>query len=374
MVGNVNEFHDWRKKIDEGVKSDLKNYFQDRDYVVMAVPKEEPLRVWAVKATNVARTAQRIHRLSPMAAAVMGRAIVGAILLSSLIKHGSDQRIGLKIEGDGPIGMVYVEVDGKGRVRGFVKNPDVPLMVKEVNGKTKLDIAKAVGNGTLTVIKDLRTGKPYVGVVPLVSGEIAEDIAYYLAQSEQIPSAVGIGVKLDEKGEIKVAGGWMVQEMGGTSEKALQVIEEAVKKLPPVSDLLEQGKRPEDIALMLIPEELNPHLLGLKEIEYYCPCNEDTVKGLIAGLPDEDVEEIFKENELMEVTCHFCGKVYRFTREEVEQIRKEARENSEKNSHGDGEEKSQKVQSREGQEPEGSKENRNPEGEQPENKNGESDK
>ncbi len=315
-------FYDWRKKIDDQVKKDLKDYFQERDYVVMAVPKEEPLRVWVVRATNTARTAQRIHRLSPMAAAVMGRAIVGAILLSSLIKHGTNQKLALKIEGDGPIGYVYVEVDGKGRVRGLVKNPNVPLFTKEVNGRTKLDIAKAVGNGTLTVIKDLGMGKPYVGVVPLVSGEIAEDIAYYLVQSEQIPSAVGIGVKLDQNGEIKVAGGWLVQEMGGTSEKALKVIEEAVQKLPPVSDLLEEGKRPEDIALMIIPEELNPHLLGLKEIEYYCPCDEEIVKNVVAGLPDEEVEAIFKENELLEVTCHFCGKVYRYTKEEVENIRK----------------------------------------------------
>jgi molecular chaperone Hsp33 len=261
----------------------------------------------------------------------MGRAIVGAILLSSLIKHGTDQKIGLKIEGDGPIGYVYVEVDGKGRVRGFVKNPNVPLFTKEVNGKTKLDIAKAVGNGTLSVVKDLGTGKPYVGVVPLISGEIAEDIAYYLAQSEQIPSAVGIGVKLDENGEIKVAGGWMVQEMGGTSEKALQVIEEAVKKMPPVSDLLEQGKRPEDIALMLIPEELNPHLLGLKEIEYYCPCNEDIVKGVIAGLPEKEIEDVFKDNQYLEVSCRFCGKVYRYTCEEVENIKKELQEEKAKN-------------------------------------------
>ncbi len=319
-------FHDWRKKIDEKVKEDLKGYFGERDYVVMAVPKDEPLRVWVVRATNTARTAQRIHNLSPMAAAVMGRAIVGAILLSSLIKHGSDQRLGLKIEGDGPIGSVYVEVDGKGRVRGFVKNPNVPLFTKEVNGRTKLDIARAVGNGTLTVIKDLRTGKPYVGVVPLISGEIAEDIAYYLVQSEQIPSAVGIGVKLDEKGEIKVAGGWLVQEMGGTAEEALKKVEAAARNLPPVSDLLEEGKRPEDIALMLIPQELNPHLLGLKEIEYYCPCSEETVKNLIVSLPQEEVDAVFKENELMEISCRFCGRVYRFTKEEVENIRKNSAE------------------------------------------------
>jgi len=336
--------YDWRKKFTDQVKEDLKNYFQERDYVVMAVPKEEPLRVWAVKATNVARTAQRIHRLSPMAAAVMGRAIVGAILLSSLIKHGTNQKIGLKIEGDGPIGYVYVEVDGKGRVRGLVKNPDVPLFTKEVNGKTKLDIAKAIGNGTLSVIKDLGTGKPYVGVVPLISGEIAEDIAYYLAQSEQIPSAVGIGVKLDENGEIKVAGGWMVQEMGGTSEKALRVIEEAVKKLPPVSELLEQGKRPEDIALMIIPEELNPHLLGLKEIEYYCPCNEDIVKGVIAGLPEKEIEDIFKENQYLEVTCHFCGKIYRYTREEVEKIKQELKEEGDKKDSNEGNNKKDNSQ------------------------------
>ena len=316
------EFQDWRKPIDEQVKRDLKDYFQERDYLVMAVPKEEPLRVWVVKATSAARTAQRVHNLSPMAAAVMGRAIVGAILLSSLIKHATNQKVALKIEGDGPIGYVYVEVDGKGRVRGFVKNPNVPLFTKEVNGRTKLDIAKAIGNGTLSVIKDLGMGKPYVGVVPLVSGEIAEDIAYYLVQSEQIPSAVGIGVKLDETGQIKVAGGWLVQEMGGTSEKALKVIEESVKKLPPVSDLLEQGKRPEDIALMIIPKELDPHLLGLKEIEYYCPCDEEIVKNVVAGLPQEEIDAIFKENEFLEVSCRFCGKVYRYTKDEVEDIRK----------------------------------------------------
>jgi len=315
--------YDWRKKLDQQVKKDLKDYFQERDYVVMAVPKEEPLRVWVVRVTNTARTAQRIHNLSPMAAAVMGRAIVGAVLLSSLIKHGTNQKIGLKIEGDGPIGYVYVEVDGKGRVRSLVKNPDVPFFTKEVNGKTKLDIAKAIGNGTLTVIKDLGMGKPYVGVVPLVSGEIAEDIAYYLVQSEQIPSAVGIGVKLDENGRIKVAGGWMVQEMGGTSEKALEIIEKRVKELPPVSDLLEEGKRPEDIVLMIIPEELNPHLLGLKEIEYYCPCDEEMVKSVIAGLPEEEANAIFKENRYLEVSCHFCGKVYRYTEEEVKKIREE---------------------------------------------------
>ena len=356
--GQEQAFYDWRKKFDEGVKRDLKDYFQERDYVVMAVPKEEPLRVWAVRATNTARTAQRIHNLSPMAAAVVGRAIVGAILLSSLIKHGTDQKVGLRIEGDGPIGYVYVEVDGKGRVRCLVKNPDVPLFTKEVGGRTKLDIAKAIGNGTLTVIKDLGMGKPYVGVVPLVSGEIAEDIAYYLAQSEQIPSAVGIGVKLDENGQIKVAGGWMVQEMGGTSEKALKVIEEAVKKLPPVSDLLEQGKRPEDIALMIIPEELNPHLLGLKEIEYYCPCDEEMVKGVVAGLPQEEVDEIFKENEYLEVKCHFCGKIYRYTKEEVEKIKEEAQKEAEnkqpsegkeeqKNSEGESDKKDQGGKSKE---------------------------
>jgi molecular chaperone Hsp33 len=332
----INQLQDWRKKIDDQVKQDLKDYFQERDYVVMAVPKEEPLRVWAVRATNTVRTSQRIHNLSPMAAAVMGRAIVGAILLSSLIKHGTNQKIALKIEGDGPIGYVYVEVDGKGRVRGMVKNPDVPLLTKEVNGKKKLDIAAAIGNGTLTVIKDLGMGKPYVGVVPLVSGEIAQDIAYYLAQSEQIPSAVGIGVKLDENGQIKVAGGWMVQEMGGTSEKALKVIEEAVQKLPPVSELLEQGKRPEDIALMIIPEELNPHLLGLKEIEYYCPCNEDMVKGVVAGLPQEEIDEIFKDNEYLEVKCHFCGKIYRYTKQEVDKIKEEAKQQMEQNKK-DGE-------------------------------------
>ena len=325
---------DPRKPLDEQVKRDLKNYFQERDYVVMAVPREEPLRVWVAKATNTVKEAQKIHNLSPMAAAIMGRAIVGAILLSSLIKHGTNQKIGLKIEGDGPAESIYVEVDGKGRVKGFIKNPNLPLFIKEVNGKKKLDIGRAIGRGTLKVIKELGTGKPYVGIVPLISGEIAEDIAYYLTQSEQIPSAVGIGVKLDKEGKISVAGGWLVQEMGGTSEKALNIIEESVRKLETISSLLEQGKRPEDIALLIIPQELKPQLIGLKEIKYYCPCNEEIVDRVVATLPEKDIEEILKEKGYLEISCPFCRKVYKYSPEKVEEIRKkrEKEEKKEKSS------------------------------------------
>ncbi|NPA32706.1 MAG: Hsp33 family molecular chaperone HslO, partial [Aquificae bacterium] len=206
------------KELSSQVKKDLKDYFQERDYMVIAVPKKEPVRVYTLKATNTVETARRVHNLSPAATVAMGRAIAGALLLTSLLKHGTNQKLLLKIEGDGPIGLIVVEADAKGRVRGFVQNPNVEPLIKEVDGKKKFDVSAIVGkNGTLTVVKDLGTGKPYTSVVPLVSGEIGQDIAYYLYQSEQIPSAVALGVKVNEDGSVKHAGGYLVQTLGGTS-------------------------------------------------------------------------------------------------------------------------------------------------------------
>jgi len=304
------------KELSEETKRDLKEYFEDRDYMVIAVPKKEPARVYVVKATRAVETARRIHNLSPGATVALGRAMIGALLLTSLVKHATDQKVLLKIEGNGPIGAIIAEADGKGRVRGFVENPKVDTYTKEREGRKKFDVSKIVGGeGTLTVVKELRMGTPYTSIVPLVSGEIAEDLAYYFSQSEQIPSAVGIGVLIGESGEVRQAGGFLVQTLGGISEKVVDLLEHRVRELPPVTKLMEEGKRPEDIAVMLL-EDLEPQLIGLKEVEYYCPCDEDVARSSLLLLTEEELSDLFAEGPA-EVVCKFCGRVYRFSEEDI---------------------------------------------------------
>ena len=304
------------KELEDKTKQDLREYFQDRDYMVVTVPKDEPARVYVVKATRTVETARRIHDLSPGATVALGRAIVGALILTSLVKHATDQKVLIKIDGGGPIGTVVAEADGKGRVRGFVDNPKVPLHTKEVEGVRKVDLSKIVGSeGTLTVVKEIGMGTPYTSVVPLVSGEIAKDIAFYFAQSEQIPSAVGIGVLVDKDGSVRHAGGFLIQTFGGISPKVLDLLERRASQLPPVTAIMEEGKRPEDIAAMIL-EDLKPQLIGLKEVEYYCPCSEDVAKASLLLLSEEEIEEITNEGPA-EVVCRFCGRVYRFDKKDL---------------------------------------------------------
>ncbi|MEO2069502.1 MAG: Hsp33 family molecular chaperone HslO [Desulfurobacteriaceae bacterium] len=311
------------KELTSSVKDDLKNYFLDRDYGVIAVPKKDALRTLVVRTTNLCEIARLKHKTSPIATAVLGRALTGVILLTSLLKHGTEQRILLRIEGNGPIGLVVAEANAKGEVRGFVQNPDVPTFVKEVDGKKKFDIAKAVGSGTLTVVKDFGFGTPYESTVPLVSGEIAEDIAYYLLKSEQIPSAVSIGVLVGETGKVEAAGGFLVQPLPGATEKAIETLEKNVKKIPPVSSLIKEGKRPEDIVEMLF-EGFTPNLLALKELSFKCKCSKEVAEGGILAFPESEIEELIKEGGVS-IKCNFCSEEYFFSKEELQKLLEEKR-------------------------------------------------
>ncbi|ADY73657.1 33 kDa chaperonin [Desulfurobacterium thermolithotrophum DSM 11699] len=314
------------KEINSQVKDDLKNYFQDRDYGVVAVPKEDAIRALVVKTTNLCEIARLRHKTSPIATAVLGRALTGAILLTSLLKHGTEQRILLKIEGDGPIGLVVAEANAKGEVRGFVQNPNVPTFTKKVNGTKKFDIAKAVGKGTLTVVKDFGFGTPYESTVPLVSGEIAEDIAYYLLKSEQIPSAVSLGVLVGETGKVEAAGGFLAQPLPGVTEEAISRLEENVKKMPPISTLVKNGKRPEDIVEMLF-EGFTPNLLALKELSFKCKCSKEVAEGGILVFPEDEIEALIKEGGVS-IKCNFCNEEYFFNKEELEKILEERKKNT----------------------------------------------
>ena len=283
------------KDLDQQTKEDLRNYFEERDYAIIAVPKEEPIRVYVIKADRVVETARRVHQLDPSSTLLIGEWLLSALILSSLLKHGSPQKVLLKLST--PEYSLVAEADGMGRVRGFI-------------GKGGQEEEE-----TITVVKELRMGTPYTSIIPAVSKGIKENLLYYFEQSEQIKTALDLGVVLKEDGSVKHAGAYMIQTMGGTSPKVEELLLKRVRELPPYSQILSLGKRPEEFLEGLIGD-MEPRIVGLKEIEYYCPCNEEIAKASLSLLDREEIEEILSEGPA-EVVCNFCGRVYRFDRESL---------------------------------------------------------
>jgi molecular chaperone Hsp33 len=283
------------RDLDQQTKEDLKNYFEERDYAVIAVPKEEPIRVYVIKADRVVETARRVHQLNPSSTLLLGEWLLSALILSSLLKHGSPQKVLLKLST--PEYSLVAEADGMGRVRGFI-------------GKGGQEEEE-----TITVVKELRMGTPYTSIIPAVSKGIKENLLYYFEQSEQTKTALDLGVVLKEDGSVKHAGAYMIQTMGGTSPKVEELLLKRVRELPPYSQILSLGKRPEDFLEEIIGD-MEPRVVGLKEIEYYCPCNEEIAKASLNLLDREEIEEILSEGPA-EVVCNFCGRVYRFDRESL---------------------------------------------------------
>jgi len=283
------------RDLDQQTKEDLKNYFEERDYAIIAVPKKEPIRVYVIKADRVVETARRVHQLDPGSTLLLGEWLLSALILSSLLKHGSPQKVLLKLST--PEYSLVAEADGMGRVRGFI-------------GKGGQEEEE-----TITVVKELRMGTPYTSIIPAVSKSIKENLLYYFEQSEQIKTALDLGVVLKEDGNVKHAGAYMIQTMGGTSPKVEELLLKRVRELPPYSQILYLGKRPEDFLEEIIGD-MEPRVVGLKEIEYYCPCNEEIAKASLNLLDREEIEEILSEGPA-EVVCNFCGRVYRFDRESL---------------------------------------------------------
>lgn len=307
---------DYGRKLTEDTRKDLLHYFKDKDYMVITVPEKEPFRLYTVKTTNTVKVIERIHQPPIMAKAVMAKLVTGTLLLTSLIKHASNQKILVKVETKGPIRLVAVEADGYGRTRAFIDvGEDIEIHTKNANGRKKFDLSKILLPGDLIVVKDIGIGEPYTTILPLVSGEISEDIAYYLYKSEQIPSAVATGVLIGESGEILHAGGFLLQPLGNVSNDILVEFENRVKNLPPVTELMQEGNRPEDIAIKIL-DGLNPYIVGLKEISFYCPCNIEIIKDFLKNLPEEEKRDLSKNNYI-EVTCNYCKSIYRIREDEL---------------------------------------------------------
>lgn len=279
--------------------------------ITRAMTTDGSARILVCDSTEIVREAVRLHRTAPTASAALGRVLTGASLMGCLLKNKNDS-LTLQWRGDGPLGSVLAVSDYCGNVKGYVSNPDCDPPRKSSG---KLDVGTAVGRGSLYVIRDEGGKEPYIGIVPIVTGEIAEDLASYFAESEQIPTLCCLGV-LVGGGEILGAGGALVQLLPGAGEDVICEIEKNAAALSSVSRLIAEGKRGEEImaiALGKIPFDLFDEI----EVGYRCDCSEERMGQALLTLPKEDLRELFAEQKEIETGCRFCGSVYRFTEESL---------------------------------------------------------
>lgn len=283
-----------------------------------AISKDASAVSIALDATDIVNEIEKIHQTSAVVTAALGRLSIAASMMGFGLK-GKDDSISLKIDGGGPAGMLIAVSDGMGNVKSYVQNPVVEIPLNSVG---KLDVAGAVGkDGTLTVSKDLGLKEPYCGMVPIVSGEIGEDIANYFVSSEQVPTVCGLGVLVNPDLSVKCAGGFLIQLLPFADENCISTIENNVSKIKSVTDLFSSGKKPEEIALELL-EGLEPNLLDESNPEYKCDCSRERTERILAGLGSEELKKLADEQPVTEVCCHFCGKKYTFSSDELLALKK----------------------------------------------------
>ncbi|MCQ2459706.1 MAG: Hsp33 family molecular chaperone HslO [Ruminococcus sp.] len=267
-------------------------------------------------AKDIVSEIERIHKTSAVVTAGLGRLTVAASLMGYMLK-GECDTITLRVNGGGQTGQLTAVADSWGNVKSCVANPVVEI---PLNSKGKLDVGGAVGtDGTLSVVKDLGLKEPYVGVVPLVTGEIAEDIASYYATSEQIPTVCSLGVLVNPDLTVRSAGGFLVQLLPFADEKVIDIIEQNVAKIRPVSAMLDEGITPEEIANMLL-DGLEPNVLDTAEPVYHCDCSRERTERVLISIGNKELEEIAAEGKDTSVLCHFCGKEYVFTPDEITKL------------------------------------------------------
>lgn len=286
------------------------------DYIIRAINKEKDVKIQVAITTELVEKARKTHNLTKTASAVLGRTLSAGIILAEDMKNEKDS-ITVNINGDGPVGRIVATAKNNGKIKGYVQNPNADADVRESDGK--LDVSGLVGNGTLTVVRDLGMREPYVGQVPLVSGEIAEDFANYLYTSDQVPSVVGLGVLVDTDLTIKSSGGFILQLMPGTSEETICKIEENLKDLPTVTQMIESGFNAEDI-LNRVMQGFEMKILNKKEISFDCDCSKEKVEDALVSLGTKEIEEIIKEDKKAEIQCHFCNTFYNFGEEDLNKI------------------------------------------------------
>lgn len=282
------------------------------DYIVRATAANHQLRIFAATTRNLVEEAREIHHTSPVATAALGRLLTAGSMMGSMMK-GEQDILTLQIQCQGPIGGLTVTADSHANVKGYVKQP---LVILPPNEKGKLDVAGALGQGFLNVIRDIGMKEPYNGQIQLVSGEIAEDLTYYYATSEQIPSSVGLGVLLDRDNHVRQAGGFVIQVMPFAQEEVIATVEQSLQQIHSVTDLLEQGMIPQDMVRALTGD-LEVEILDRIPTRYSCNCSKERVTRAVASLGRKDLEEMIALGETIEVNCEFCDSHYYFTVDEL---------------------------------------------------------
>ncbi|MBR2527262.1 MAG: Hsp33 family molecular chaperone HslO [Blautia sp.] len=285
------------------------------DYMVRAVAANEQIRAFAAVTTNLTEEARRRHNTSPVVTAALGRLLTGGAMMGIMMK-GEKDLLTIRVKGDGPVGGITVTADSKGNVKGYPENPQVMIHARPDG---KLDVAGAIGRGILTVIKDLGMKEPYSGEVDLQTGEIGDDLTYYFAASEQIPSAVGVGVLMNRDNTVRQAGGFILQVMPFAQEEVIARLEENVGKVKSVTAILEEVKTPEKLLETLLAGfdlKINEKVPAF----FSCNCSKERVEKALISIGCKELNEMIQEGKPIELNCHFCNTQYEFTVEELKKI------------------------------------------------------
>ena len=290
----------------------MENY---HDYMVRAMAADKQIRAFAITSKDLVEYAKNIHSLSHLATAALGRLLSAGLMMGDMLKSKEDL-LTVQFMGDGPLKHLLVTADFNGNVKGYVSNPSADLPLREDG---HLDVGKGIGNGNLTVIRDFHMKEPYSSTIPLHSGEIADDLTYYFAQSEQIPTSVGLGVLVNSDGSVSCAGGFIVQLMPFTKQEVIDKLSDNLNHIPTVTEMLKAGKSIEDM-LRIVLSGFDIEFTGTKDVRFYCGC-EERKDNIIATIGKDELNEMIKEGKEVETSCAFCEKKYKFSVEDLIRIR-----------------------------------------------------
>ena len=285
------------------------------DYVVRATAANAQIRAFAVTSRETVEHARSAHNLSPVVTAALGRLMTGGVMMGSMLK-GEKDMLTLQIGGAGPVHGLTVTADSQGNVKGYADNPQAMM---PPNSLGKLDVGGVIGAGVLTVIKDMGLKEPYSSTIELATGEIGDDLTYYFATSEQIPSSVALGVLMEKNNTVKQAGGFIIQLMPFTSEEVIAKLEEKLTHMSPVTTLLEEGRTPEQI-LKTVLGDMDLEITDTMPVQFHCNCSKERVEKVLLSLGKKELQNLINEGQDVELNCHFCNTNYVFTVEELQRI------------------------------------------------------
>ena len=288
---------------------------KNSDYIVRATAENHQIRAFAISSTNTIEEARQRHNTSPIATVALGRLMSAGAMMGTMMK-GDDDIITIQIKGDGPIGGLTVTADAKANVKGYVNHPEVML---PLNSAGQLDVEKALGIGVLSVIKDIGLKEPYVGDTILVTSDVTQDITYYFATSEQVPTSVGLSVIMSKDNTVKSAGGFIIQLLPDASEEIISALEKKIKEVKNVTTMLEHGYTPEQMLEELLGE-FGLDILDKIPTQFYCNCSKERMSRALISIGRKELSSLIEEGRTIEVNCHFCGSHYNFDVEELKDL------------------------------------------------------